>query len=66
MTIFVNLVFFIFLEGGNLWSCGEGDGGRLGLGHEESVFTPEKVKVPESIKFKKLAAGGSHSVAIDG
>ncbi|KAL2906845.1 RCC1 domain-containing protein RUG3 mitochondrial [Bienertia sinuspersici] len=47
---------------GQLWVWGKGDGGRLGLGHENSVFVP--TLNPHLNCVKSLALGGLHSVAL--
>ncbi|XP_021728032.1 ultraviolet-B receptor UVR8-like [Chenopodium quinoa] len=47
---------------GQFWVWGKGDGGRLGLGHEDSVFVP--TLNPHLTGVKGLALGGLHSVAL--
>ncbi|KAK4484385.1 hypothetical protein RD792_006964, partial [Penstemon davidsonii] len=49
---------------GELWIWGKGDGGRLGFGHENSVFVPTLNPHLES-PVKSVALGGLHSVALD-
>lgn len=49
---------------GKLWIWGKGDGGRLGLGHENSIFVPAPNSNLES-DVKSIALGGLHSVALD-
>ncbi|KAL3715372.1 hypothetical protein ACJRO7_007151 [Eucalyptus globulus] len=48
---------------GKLWIWGKGDGGRLGLGHEDSVFVP--TLNPNLDGVRCIALGGLHSVALD-
>lgn len=48
---------------GKFWVWGKGDGGRLGLGHEDSVFVPKLN--PYMIDVKALALGGLHSIALN-
>lgn len=47
---------------GGLWVWGKGDGGRLGLGHESSMFVP--TLNPHLDNVKSVALGGLHSVAL--
>lgn len=49
---------------GKLWIWGKGDGGRLGFGHENSVFVPAMNPNLES-DIRSIALGGLHSVALD-
>ncbi|CAA2981085.1 Hypothetical predicted protein [Olea europaea subsp. europaea] len=49
---------------GKLWIWGKGDGGRLGFGHEDSVFVPTMNPNFDSA-VKSIALGGLHSVALD-
>ncbi|XP_073306950.1 RCC1 domain-containing protein RUG3, mitochondrial [Primulina huaijiensis] len=49
---------------GQLWIWGKGDGGRLGFGHENSVFVPTLNPHLES-HVRSIALGGLHSVALD-
>lgn len=45
-----------------LWIWGKGDGGRLGFGHENSLFLPTLNPHLDSVRF--VALGGLHSVAL--
>ncbi|KAJ1408093.1 Regulator of chromosome condensation, RCC1 [Sesbania bispinosa] len=47
---------------GNLWIWGKGDGGRLGLGHENHMFVP--TLNPHLDNVRCAALGGLHSVAL--
>ncbi|KMT09131.1 hypothetical protein BVRB_6g132380 [Beta vulgaris subsp. vulgaris] len=47
---------------GQFWVFGKGDGGRLGLGHENSVFVPTLNPLLSGVKG--LALGGLHSLAL--
>ncbi|KAI9114673.1 hypothetical protein K1719_014371 [Acacia pycnantha] len=47
---------------GTLWIWGKGDGGRLGLGHETSMFVP--TLNPHIDSLRCIALGGLHSVAL--
>ncbi|MFS8026685.1 putative regulator of chromosome condensation 1/beta-lactamase-inhibitor protein II [Helianthus anomalus] len=51
------------LVDGRLWIWGKGDGGRLGFGHENSVFRPTVNSNLDSVR--SIALGGLHSVALD-
>lgn len=48
---------------GQFWVFGKGDGGRLGLGHENSVFVPTLNPLLSGVKG--LALGGLHSIALN-
>ena len=61
----------IFLDtNGNVYSCGEGDFGRLGHGNNSDKYTPTLIQyfIDESITISKFSAGNSHSIflATDG
>ncbi|KAK7373500.1 hypothetical protein VNO80_06910 [Phaseolus coccineus] len=47
---------------GALWIWGKGDGGRLGFGHENSLYVP--TLNPHLDNLRTLALGGLHSVAL--
>ncbi|KAF7833569.1 ultraviolet-B receptor UVR8 [Senna tora] len=47
---------------GTLWIWGKGDGGRLGLGHENSMFVP--TLNPHIDSLRCVALGGLHTVAL--
>ncbi|KAF7123544.1 hypothetical protein RHSIM_Rhsim12G0189000 [Rhododendron simsii] len=51
------------LVDGKVWIWGKGDGGRLGFGHENSVFVP--TLNPNLDFVRSLALGGLHSVAVN-
>lgn len=53
------------LVDGKLWIWGKGDGGRLGLGHEDSVSVPTLNTFLESNAIQSIALGGLHSIALD-
>ncbi|XP_052733906.1 RCC1 domain-containing protein RUG3, mitochondrial isoform X1 [Vigna angularis] len=50
------------VAGGALWIWGKGDGGRLGFGHEHSLFVP--TLNPHLDNLRSVALGGLHSVAL--
>mmetsp|Transcript_1118 Transcript_1118/g.3148 ORF Transcript_1118/g.3148 Transcript_1118/m.3148 type:complete len:532 (+) Transcript_1118:47-1642(+) len=51
---------------GDVYACGCGEHGRLGLGSDESVSEPTRVPLgAEGARAVAIAAGGKHSVAID-
>lgn len=49
-----------------LYACGEGTNGRLGLGHNNNVPTPRLVPVLSQYVVKKVAvhSGGKHALAL--
>ncbi|KAK6539059.1 hypothetical protein TWF694_010604 [Orbilia ellipsospora] len=47
---------------GNLFICGHGPGGRLGLGHESTEFTFKQVALPRRVRC--IALGENHTVAV--
>ncbi|CAJ1962339.1 unnamed protein product [Sphenostylis stenocarpa] len=47
---------------GALWIWGKGDGGRLGFGHENSLFVP--TLNPHLENLRSVALGGLHTVAL--
>ncbi|KAG5682896.1 hypothetical protein PVAND_012214 [Polypedilum vanderplanki] len=57
---------FIVSQDGKLYACGEGTNGRLGLGHNNNVSTPQQVPVLSQYIVKKIAvhSGGKHCLAI--
>ncbi|KAK7293233.1 hypothetical protein RJT34_16096 [Clitoria ternatea] len=50
------------LADGVLWIWGKGDGGRLGFGHENSLFVP--TLNPHIDNVRSVVLGGLHSVAL--
>lgn len=61
-TLFVSL-------SGNVWSCGLGHGGRLGLPSEETVLIPQKISFPTNPQNPSLfciqaAVGQDHSIFV--
>jgi len=53
---------------GELYACGCGEGGRLGLGDEEMRTAPQRVPLglgEERVGVVACAAGGRHSAAVD-
>ncbi|KAK6354990.1 hypothetical protein TWF696_004116 [Orbilia brochopaga] len=46
----------------NLYICGHGTGGRLGLGHESTEFTFKRVALPRGVRT--VALGQDHTVAV--
>ncbi|CRL02239.1 CLUMA_CG015120, isoform A [Clunio marinus] len=57
---------FIVSQDGSLYACGEGTNGRLGLGHNNNVSSPQQVPVINQYIVKKVAvhSGGKHAMAI--
>ncbi|MFY9113973.1 MAG: hypothetical protein WAO23_01870, partial [Dethiobacteria bacterium] len=55
----------ILLENGDIYSCGRGTAGRLGLGDNTARYFPTKVVISGRPKMVSISAGGKHSLAID-
>lgn len=54
-----------FTESGDLYTFGESEGGKLGLGDDpDDTESPQKVDIPEPVTT--VACGGSHTVALTG
>lgn len=55
---------FVVSQDGNLYACGEGTNGRLGLGHNNNVSSPQQVPVINQYIVKKVAvhSGGKHAM----
>lgn len=62
MGISCGLFHSCLVVDGALWVWGKGDGGRLGLGHENSLFVP--TLNPHLDNVRSVALGGLHSVAL--
>ncbi|HXJ81580.1 MAG TPA: hypothetical protein VMS64_23220 [Candidatus Methylomirabilis sp.] len=53
--------------GGSVWAWGANDQGQLGIGTNIDSFSPAMVSFPSGIaRLVAIAAGGVHSLAIDG
>ena len=57
---------FIVTHEGKVYACGEGTGGRLGLGHCNNVATPKLLSSLNQFVVKKVAvhSGGRHAMAL--
>lgn len=57
---------FIVSQEGKVYACGEGTGGRLGLGHCSNVPVPRQVTALSQYVVKKVAvhSGGRHAMAL--
>lgn len=60
--IYCGLFHSSLLVDGKFWIWGKGDGGRLGFGHENSLFVP--TVNPHLDSVRRVALGGLHSVAL--
>ena len=61
---------------GNIWAWGDNTGGKLGLGNIAGSYYPKKIThltvdgtssspIPSTLKWKSIACGSDHSLAID-
>ncbi|CAL4067725.1 unnamed protein product, partial [Meganyctiphanes norvegica] len=49
---------------GDVYTWGRGDGGRLGLGHEEDCCVPTEVAVPDDVFITNVKCGGDGTILI--
>lgn len=49
---------------GQLWTCGHGQGGRLGLEDELTILTPKNVKFPSKFECKQVDLGTDHTIVL--
>ena len=57
--------FFELSDTGELFTFGESEGGKLGLGDDpDDTDMPQKVPISERVK--SVACGGAHTVALTG
>jgi E3 ubiquitin-protein ligase HERC2 len=57
---------FIVSQDGKVYACGEGNKGRLGLGHSNNVSVPQQLTSLSAYVVKKVAihSGGQHVMAL--
>ncbi|KAK4294466.1 hypothetical protein Pmani_032901 [Petrolisthes manimaculis] len=57
---------FIVSQEGKVYACGEGTGGRLGLGHCSNIPIPRQITALSQYVVKKVAvhSGGRHAMAL--
>ncbi|XP_071532835.1 E3 ubiquitin-protein ligase HERC2 isoform X2 [Panulirus ornatus] len=57
---------FVVSQEGKVYACGEGTGGRLGLGHCSNVPVPRQITALSQYVVKKVAvhSGGRHAMAL--
>jgi X-linked retinitis pigmentosa GTPase regulator len=61
----ISFYILCIIESGDLYTFGESEGGKLGLGDDpDETDTPQKVDIPE--KVISVACGGSHTLAVTG
>ena len=54
----------ILSQSRKIYSCGIGDGGRLGHGDEENLTIPCVINILEDIPCSSVSAGGMHSLVL--
>lgn len=54
----------VLSQDGEMYTWGRGDGGRLGLGHEEDCCSPMKVTLPSDCVVHTLRCGGDGTAVI--
>eukprot|EP01130_Rhizamoeba_saxonica_P000173 TRINITY_DN10170_c0_g1_i1.p1 TRINITY_DN10170_c0_g1~~TRINITY_DN10170_c0_g1_i1.p1 ORF type:complete len:1458 (+),score=309.36 TRINITY_DN10170_c0_g1_i1:148-4374(+) len=52
-------------DNGEVYSWGKNNFGQLGLGHNETMYNPEKVEYLSGVYIVDIACGGEHSLALD-
>uniref|UniRef100_A0A1B6DZ80 RCC1-like domain-containing protein n=1 Tax=Clastoptera arizonana TaxID=38151 RepID=A0A1B6DZ80_9HEMI len=52
----------LLTEEGHAYACGEGEGGKLGLGNTENVMVPTIIPLEAYLLF--VTAGGNHTIAV--
>ncbi|KAL4227435.1 putative E3 ubiquitin-protein ligase herc1 [Mactra antiquata] len=52
------------MDGSTVWSFGDGDYGKLGLGNTTRVLTPSKIEALQGATVKSIACGSQFSVAL--
>ncbi len=58
--------YFVDIDGHFMYGCGANDYAQLGLGHVRSPqFGAQQIKFPHPVVITKIAAGGSHGMALD-
>ncbi|XP_042876756.1 E3 ubiquitin-protein ligase HERC2-like isoform X6 [Penaeus japonicus] len=57
---------FVVSQEGKVYACGEGTGGRLGLGHCNNITVPRQITALSQYVVKKVAvhSGGRHAMAL--
>jgi alpha-tubulin suppressor-like RCC1 family protein len=59
-------MYFFFPESGELYTFGETDDGKLGLGEDISDSTTPQHVMAVTDRVKSVACGGSHTVVLTG
>lgn len=49
---------------GSIYSCGHGEGGRLGTGHQQSSLEPQQMVLPAGTGIRVAAVGANHTVLV--
>ncbi|XP_052792637.1 probable E3 ubiquitin-protein ligase HERC1 isoform X2 [Mya arenaria] len=60
----LNHTLCVSADGSTVWSFGDGDYGKLGVGNTNRVLTPTKVEALHGIPVKKVGCGAQFSVAL--
>lgn len=60
----LNHTLCVSVDGMSVWSFGDGDYGKLGLGNTLSKSLPTKIEALDSVNVKKVACGAQFSMAL--
>lgn len=60
----LNHTLCVSTDGATVWSFGDGDYGKLGLGNTSGKLVPTKIEALQGQFIKKVACGAQFSVAL--
>ena len=66
LKIAVSKYHTVFLcKNGSVYSCGQGRGGRLGHGNEQTVLSPKRISGLDGIFCTAIANANDHTLILD-